>query len=68
MPALLYLLGQALIYGYLAFFIFTLVWLFVVHLNVQVYEEPNLRGRFGESCERYRAHVRRWIPGPRYEG
>ena len=35
---------------------------------VLVYEEPNLRRKFGDSYERYTVAVRRWIPGRRYEG
>jgi protein-S-isoprenylcysteine O-methyltransferase Ste14 len=32
------------------------------HLFVITYEEPTLRKQFGESYERYRATVPRWIP------
>jgi len=30
---------------------------------VVLHEEPHLAEKFGESCERYGAAVRRWIPG-----
>jgi protein-S-isoprenylcysteine O-methyltransferase Ste14 len=38
--------------GFLVFF----------HAFVLLYEEPTLRGRFGESYERYTRSVRRWMP------
>ena len=34
----------------------------LVHLFVVLYEEPNLRGRFGPSYEDYCRRVSRWIP------
>jgi protein-S-isoprenylcysteine O-methyltransferase Ste14 len=36
-----------------------------VHLFVIFYEEPTLRGKFGENYEEYRRNVRRWWPRPR---
>ena len=33
-----------------------------VHLFVVFYEEPTLRGKFGEEYEAYRRNVRRWWP------
>lgn len=36
------------------------------HLFVLLYEEPTLRRVFGADYERYRATVRRWLPGRRY--
>jgi len=33
-----------------------------VHLFVVFYEEPTLRGKFGEQYEEYRRNVRRWWP------
>jgi protein-S-isoprenylcysteine O-methyltransferase Ste14 len=33
-----------------------------VHLFVLLYEEPTLRGKFGEDYELYRRNVRRWWP------
>jgi protein-S-isoprenylcysteine O-methyltransferase Ste14 len=33
-----------------------------VHLFVVFYEEPTLRGKFGEAYEEYRRNVRRWLP------
>jgi len=55
--------GAALFYGswwllgYVVFF-FT-----VTHLFVVTYEEPTLRGTFGEAYAEYRAGVARWWPG-----
>jgi protein-S-isoprenylcysteine O-methyltransferase Ste14 len=33
-----------------------------VHLFVFFYEEPTLRGKFGEDYGEYRRNVRRWWP------
>lgn len=33
-----------------------------VHLFVVLYEEPTLRGKFGDKYEEYRRNVRRWWP------
>jgi protein-S-isoprenylcysteine O-methyltransferase Ste14 len=38
-----------------------IVWLFF-HLFVLVVEEPSLRGKFGDSYERYCREVGRWVP------
>lgn len=63
---LLFLLGEALFLRYRDLVIYTLIWLSIVHLFVLIYEEPNLEHKFGESYARYRAAVRRWIPGRPY--
>jgi protein-S-isoprenylcysteine O-methyltransferase Ste14 len=42
--------------------LYTGVWFLIVNLFVMSYEEPTLRGRFGESYEQYRRSVGRWIP------
>ena len=59
------LIGEVLTMGSRALLVYAAVWLLVVHIVTLVYEEPNLRARFGESYEQYCAHVRRWVPGPR---
>lgn len=64
--AMFFLLGQALFFESLPFLAYAVGWLGWVHLNVLFYEEPNLRRKFGESYERYKASVRRWIPGRPY--
>jgi protein-S-isoprenylcysteine O-methyltransferase Ste14 len=63
---LVFLLGEALFLQYWGFVFYTFAWLAVVHFFVLVYEEPNLRRKFGSSYVRYTAAVRRWIPGRRY--
>ncbi|MGA7616636.1 MAG: isoprenylcysteine carboxylmethyltransferase family protein [Thermoanaerobaculia bacterium] len=40
------------------------VLLAVTHVMVVLVEEPDLQRRFGESYQRYRASVRRWLPAP----
>jgi protein-S-isoprenylcysteine O-methyltransferase Ste14 len=63
---LLVMLGEALFFGSLSFLEYTFIWFAFVHLAVLIYEEPNLRRKFGESYERYCASVKRWIPGRAY--
>jgi protein-S-isoprenylcysteine O-methyltransferase Ste14 len=65
---LLFLLGESLFLEYRGFLFYALGWLLVVHLNVLIYEEPNLRRKFGSSYELYASAVRRWVPGRRYVG
>ncbi len=62
------LIGEVLILRSQALLVYAVIWLLVVHINVLVYEEPNLRARFGESYEQYCAHVRRWVPGRPFKG
>jgi protein-S-isoprenylcysteine O-methyltransferase Ste14 len=64
---LLVLLGEALFFGSSRFLLYALVWLAFVHTVILVYEEPNLRRKFGSSYERYTSSVRRWIPGKKYD-
>ena len=63
---LLFLVGEALFLQYRGFLLYAAGWLIVVHLTVLVYEEPNLRRKFGGSYDRYTRAVRRWVPGKRY--
>lgn len=63
---LLFLLGESLFLRYWGFFFYTIAWLLFVHLNVLLYEEPNLRRKFGSSYAGYTAAVHRWLPGRRY--
>lgn len=62
------LLSEVLVSGSLALLQYTALWLLVVNVAVLVYEEPNLKSRFGQSYDQYCRHVRRWIPGPPYSG
>jgi protein-S-isoprenylcysteine O-methyltransferase Ste14 len=64
---LLVLLGEVVFFQSLALLGYAAVWLLIVHLNVIVYEEPNLRRKFATSYERYSVSVRRWIPGKKYK-
>ncbi len=54
--------GQALLLGQAWLFAYAGVWLVVFHLFVVLYEEPQLRRRFGGSYEAYCLRVRRWWP------
>lgn len=54
--------GQAWLFGSRPIAIYLAFFLFAVHLFVVLYEEPTLQRQFGESYERYRAAVPRWIP------
>jgi protein-S-isoprenylcysteine O-methyltransferase Ste14 len=54
--------GQALFLGSLRLLEYgALVWL-CTHLFVVLYEEPTLRGTFGDEYKTFCAHVPRWIP------
>ena len=55
-------LGEVLLTGSWALFIYWAVWFVAVNLFVMGVEEPILRRRFGESYERYTREVRRWLP------
>jgi protein-S-isoprenylcysteine O-methyltransferase Ste14 len=56
------ILGQALLFADLRLLAYgALVWT-CFHLFVLAYEEPTLRGMFGDEYELFRAHVPRWIP------
>jgi len=56
------LLGHFLWFGYWTLLAYAFFFLIPVHLFVTQYEEPNLRGRFGASYEKYLAEVPRWLP------
>jgi protein-S-isoprenylcysteine O-methyltransferase Ste14 len=59
---LMILLGHFLWLGHLRLLAYAgAVWL-ATHLFVALYEEPNLRKRFGGSYEEYLHRVPRWIP------
>ena len=63
---MLFLLGEALFFGSPRFLLYAIAWLAFVHVNVLLYEEPNLRRKFGSSYEQYTSAVHRWIPGKKY--
>jgi protein-S-isoprenylcysteine O-methyltransferase Ste14 len=56
------ILGEALVARSRGLLIYWAIWFVVVNLFVIGYEEPFLRRRFGESYERYKRSVGRWIP------
>jgi protein-S-isoprenylcysteine O-methyltransferase Ste14 len=58
----LVLLGESAVFRSTRLLLYTGVWFLIVNLFVMLYEEPTLRGRFGESYEQYRRSVGRWIP------
>jgi protein-S-isoprenylcysteine O-methyltransferase Ste14 len=63
---LLFLLGESLFLQYWDFLLYAMAWLLFAHLGVLVYEEPNLRRKFGSSYKDYTAAVHRWLPGRKY--
>ena len=42
--------------------VYWVIWFVIVNLFVMGYEEPTLRGQFGDQYELYAGHVGRWIP------
>ncbi len=56
------LLGHFLWFGFWRILIYAALFLLTTHLFVTLYEEPNLRQRFGTSYEQYLKQVPRWIP------
>jgi len=65
---LLVLLGESTLFSSLTLLKYAAGFALIAHLFVLLYEEPALRARFGDSYERYRQSVRRWIPGRPYSG
>jgi protein-S-isoprenylcysteine O-methyltransferase Ste14 len=59
---LLVLLGETAFFRSPAMLQYTVAWFIVVNLFVVLYEEPSLKSRFGDSYERYRRSVHRWLP------
>jgi len=60
---LLILMGESLVFESFTVLRYAVgVWFFF-YLFVVLYEEPELRRKFGASYEEYRASVPRWIPG-----
>ena len=56
--------GEALLFGSWALALFAAAVCAAFHAFVVLYEEPSLRGRFGEAYERYCRAVPRWLPRP----
>lgn len=59
------LLGELLLQPSRALLWYVAGWLVAVNVFVLAYEEPMLRSQFGESYDRYRSAVRRWLPSLR---
>jgi protein-S-isoprenylcysteine O-methyltransferase Ste14 len=55
-------IGELLLTGSRALFVYWVIWFVAVNLFVIGYEEPTLRRRFGASYERYTQQVGRWLP------
>ncbi len=60
--ALLIVLGEALLFQSKGLFIYALVIFVGTNIRILAFEEPYLADKFGETYERYRKSVRRWIP------
>jgi protein-S-isoprenylcysteine O-methyltransferase Ste14 len=60
--ALLIVLGEALLFQSKGLFIYALVIFGGTNIRILAFEEPYLADKFGETYERYRKSVRRWIP------
>jgi protein-S-isoprenylcysteine O-methyltransferase Ste14 len=56
------LAGETLLFRSPTLAVYTTILALAFHLFVVLYEEPNLRARFGESYRRYQARVPRWLP------
>ncbi len=62
LSALLLLVGEAILLEAPVLVRYAAAFFLVTHLFVVLYEEPALRRKFGESYDRYRATVPRWLP------
>jgi protein-S-isoprenylcysteine O-methyltransferase Ste14 len=60
--AALVLAGVSLFFESSALAGYTALFLIVVYLFIRLYEEPTLRGTFGEEYEAYCREVGRWLP------
>jgi protein-S-isoprenylcysteine O-methyltransferase Ste14 len=56
------LIGHFLWFGFWSLFIYVVIVVLAFHSFVTLYEEPNLRQRFGAAYEAYLNRVPRWIP------
>jgi protein-S-isoprenylcysteine O-methyltransferase Ste14 len=55
-------IGQSLVLGNRVLLLYAAVVWLLFHMFVTLYEEPKLGAQFGESYQRYRRTVRRWLP------
>ncbi len=56
------LLGEAILFGSRALFIYAAAAFVIYYLFVVLYEEPVLRRKFGDAYKRYCDETPRWIP------
>lgn len=56
------IVGQGLLLGSAAVLVYALAVATAFHLFVVLYEEPTLRGTFGEEFDAYCRRVPRWVP------
>jgi protein-S-isoprenylcysteine O-methyltransferase Ste14 len=56
------LIGHFLWFGYWGMLAYAVLFLVPVHLFVTLYEEPDLKKRFGPAYEKYLNQVPRWFP------
>ncbi len=56
------LIGEAILFSSSVLFFYTVIVFLCFHLFVVIYEEPTLRGKFGDSYRKYCESVPRWIP------
>jgi protein-S-isoprenylcysteine O-methyltransferase Ste14 len=56
------IVGQALLFGNIRLLEYGAAAWLVAHLFVLAYEEPTMRGTFGEEYQQFCANVPRWIP------
>ena len=61
LSALLLLVGEAILLEAPVLLRYAAAFFLATHLFVVLYEEPALRRKFGESYDRYRATVPRWL-------
>ena len=59
---LMMLSGEALFFESGALLAYAVLWFGMINVVVVAYEEPTLRGDFGESYDRYCRTVHRWLP------
>lgn len=54
--------GEAMVVGAALLFVYAALLIAVIHLYVTLFEEPELKQRFGESYIEYTKQVPRWFP------
>jgi protein-S-isoprenylcysteine O-methyltransferase Ste14 len=59
------ILGQAMIFGSLPLLVYAAIVWAIMAAFVHWYEEPVLLERYGDEYQRYRRHVRAWLPRAR---